>query len=848
MRFSIFLIGICHFLLLNCAYTQKPNARNQNLIYIDGQGIIRYSVSKQPAYFFGINYTVPFAHGYRAHKALAKDLKTAIDNDVYHFARLGLDAFRVHMWDVELSDSAGNLQVNEHLDLFDYLIFKLKERNIRILLTPIAFWGNGYPEPDDKTNGFSYVFTKGGAVVNEIAIKAQENYLPQIFNHVNPYTHLAYKNDPDIIAAEINNEPHHSGPKKKTNEYVNRLAAAIRQTGFNKPLFYNISESPTYADAVAASTVDGFSFQWYPTGLVAGYQLKGNYLPNVDTYHIPFDTIPAFHHKAKMVYEFDAGDVLYSYMYPAIARSFKAAGFQWATQFAYDPLATAYANTEYQTHYLNLAYTPSKAISLLIASKAFHNLPLNKNYGNYPADTLFGDFRVSSKNDLSEMNSSSEFYYSNSTQTNPKNLQTLVHVAGVGNSPVVKYEGNGAYFLDKLEDGVWRLEVMPDIIQVGDPFKKPSLQKEVTRLEYQHRFFTIHISDLNEFYVKGINDGNNFKTKSANHSFSVVPGTYLLTRKENVGTATMHVKDFNIKVAEFIAPSPISSDILVNHIPSKVIAANTRYFIKAIASGVNDSSLIYVEVQSTNGWKNINMQLSKPGQFEAEIPADVLMPGKLNYRIIVKDKNEFYTYPGNVHGDPYKWDYLNEKTYTTMVGSGETPLVLFNANDNENKIVYYNPDWRNHSFSIMPTSLPGQMALQARVTGMPAGVQVYTDDIMNQSSNEATRFTRLHTQLNMIEGGHVKIILVNKDAVGYAYDLPVTEGWQDVDIPLKEFKQDSILLLPRPYPGFQPLWFKANINSDLVLNDLEKLQVIFYPGNDLAKNTTFQITTIWLSR
>ncbi len=107
-------------------------------------------------------------------------------------------------------------------------------------------------------------------------------------------------------------------------------------------------------------------------------------------------------------------------MYPAMARSFRTAGFQWATQFAYDPMATAYASTEYQTHYLNLAYTPSKAISLLIASKAFHRLQRGKSYGVYPADRLFDVFRVSYINQLSEMNSKEEFYYSNSTTTAPK--------------------------------------------------------------------------------------------------------------------------------------------------------------------------------------------------------------------------------------------------------------------------------------------------------------------------------------------------------------------------------------------------------------------------------------------
>ena len=460
---------------------------------------MRWTKDNTEASFFGINYTVPFAYGYRSHKALGIDIEKAIDQDVYHFARLGLDAFRVHMWDVEITDSLGNLLENEHLRLFDYLISKLKERNIKILLTPIAFWGNGYPEKDERTNGFSYVYGKGNSVVLEAPIKAQENYLHQILKHVNPYTKLTYGNDPDIIALEINNEPHHSGPKQKVTEYINRMVAAVKSTGWNKPIFYNISESPSYADAVAKANIDGVSFQWYPTGLVANHTLKGNYLPNVDQYKIPFgDTIPQYAGKARMVYEFDAGDVLQSNMYPAMARSFRSAGFQWATQFAYDPMATAYANTEYQTHYLNLAYTPSKAISLMIASKAFHKLPRLKNYGHYPADSVFDVFRVSYKNSLSEMNSDEEFYYSNSTTTKPINASKLKHIAGVGSSPVVQYDGSGAYFLDKIENGIWRLEIMPDAIHIRDPFAKASPKKEVTRIQWQSQTMEIRMPDLGE--------------------------------------------------------------------------------------------------------------------------------------------------------------------------------------------------------------------------------------------------------------------------------------------------------------------------------------------------------------
>src|SRR4051812_37948196 len=181
-------------------FSLKTHAQH-NLVYVDKQGVLRWTKDKSEASFFGVNYTVPFAYGYRSHKALGADMEKAIDADVYHMWRLGLDAFRVHVWDVEITDSLGNLLENEHLRLFDYLLFELKKRKIRIMLTPIAFWGNGYPEPDEKTNGFSYVYGKGNAVVLEAPIRAQENYLRQLITHVNPYTKLSYRDDPDIIAA-----------------------------------------------------------------------------------------------------------------------------------------------------------------------------------------------------------------------------------------------------------------------------------------------------------------------------------------------------------------------------------------------------------------------------------------------------------------------------------------------------------------------------------------------------------------------------------------------------------------------------------------------------------------------
>ncbi len=57
----------------------------------------------------GVNYTLPFAHAYRALGYLGVDRKAAIDKDVYHLSRLGLNAYRIHLWDVEADRRQGNL-------------------------------------------------------------------------------------------------------------------------------------------------------------------------------------------------------------------------------------------------------------------------------------------------------------------------------------------------------------------------------------------------------------------------------------------------------------------------------------------------------------------------------------------------------------------------------------------------------------------------------------------------------------------------------------------------------------------------------------------------------------------
>lgn len=851
-----FLISLFDIIFLFfCLTLQAQNRPAKNLVYVDKQGVLRWTKGNQEAAFFGVNYTTPFAHAYRAHSALGADLERAIQQDVYHFARLGLDAFRVHVWDTEISDTAGTLLENEHLRLFDFLLAELKKRNIKTIITPIAFWGNGYPERDEPTPGFSRKYGKGKATSNDTAIVAQENYLKQFFRHVNPYTQLTYVDDPDVIAVEINNEPVHSGPGQAVTNYIDRLAQAIRSTGWTKPVYYNISQNPSLAESIARSNIDGVTFQWYPSGLVANQEVKGNFLPNVDRYIIPFDTIPEYRNKSKMVYEFDAADILQSYMFPAMARSFREAGFQWATQFAYDPTAMANVNTEYQTHYLNLLYTPSKAISLLIASKVFHKVPRLKNWGSYPADSLFDVFRVSYKNSLSEMNDAGEFYYSNSTTTAPVSGNKLQHIAGVGSSPVVLYNGSGAYFLDKISDGVWRMEVMPDAVHIRDPFERASPRKEVTCLQWNSNSMQVLLPDLSSgLSIRALNEGNSFTPVVSGNSFQIQPGTYLLMATgKNSSANRIGVIGMN----EFGATKSASPGMLLRHEPFFEVSPGRPFTITARIVGLDTGRAgLQIGRLGDGGFRNIQMVRKSPSEYIAQMPAGIVTPGILNYRIILQKGNDFAVFPGNYKENPFNWDSYNNETWKTFVAAPDGRLKIFDPTVDRSVRIY--PGFkRGFQSGYVTSERPGQLILRLSATELSGdhtiGFSHCFSEKLEGRKSELDSFSKLVLRARTIEAQPVKakVTLISKEAFSFSAFVNLNTDLQEIEVPLDNLMQDSALLLPRPYPGFLPVWFKGSGTSLFNLPDIETIQLTI--GSELSepelkKPYSLEVESIWLQK
>ena len=857
-RIVFLLFAAC--LVGSNVYSQK----NTDPIRIDKNGRMIWKNNNQEAFFWGVNYSIPFAHGFRQMGRLGQDIKKNIAIDTYHLARLGTTAYRIHVWASQISDTLGNLLENEHLKMLDYLIYRLQQRGVYSFLTPIRYGGPGYPEADEKTIGFADKYPKSEMYLNPNAIAAQERYLKQFVNHVNPYTGKAYKNDPMIMGFEICNEPAHSKPAETTS-FVKRMIGAVKSTGCTKPVFYNVTQNISLLEDFIKGGTDGVTFQWYPSGLVANHEVLGNFLPHVDNYAMPFKNEKYFLPKARLVYEFDAADVGRSYLYPPMALSFKEAGMQWVTMFAYDPVALAPSNTEYQTHFLNLAYSPQKAIGFKIAGKLFRNPQYKRDREKEKNPFDVDGLKISYADDFSELATNELFFHTNSTSTNPPNLSTLKSIAGYGTSPVVSYKGYGAYFLDKISDGVWRLELMPDAIWVRDPFSKATPLIENVLIKWNKTEMGVSLPDLGRsFTVTGINDGNSYFLTAKEGQFAITPGAYILSTKL-VTEEIKKAKIGTITANEFFAPKETNKNFyFLQNAPEQVSEGHSIEVTVSVISPVTSIKSLVIQPYVI-GFRGKIIPSSLPVlmvktdeyKYKATIPDTLVKPGILTYHIISESvTGETTVYPGGFKGTTSDWEYYNPETYSVRVLPATNEVQLFNI-ENSSQVVTFSGNSRFGS-SVVPSGIAGQSTLKfsqgkynitqerPNTSGMICVIQNHIGDKINGIAGNTSNYSQLQV-FGKASGKPVKIevTLINKDGNAYTAKTTLSADQSSQIINLKDFTDGIMFLLPRPYPVFLPYWYTSKIKRPFSLSEIERIQILI-PEEGNGELPGFELTSITL--
>lgn len=782
-------------------------ASTAELVHLDAEGVVRWNADNREVALFGANYSLPSACDYRAAGYLGADRKKLVEQDLQHFARMGWDGMRLCLWgDWENSDKEGNLLVNDHLDVMDYAIAEAKKRGIYILLTPITTYAAWWPDgkPTDPNPGFSNHFEKAKLGTDPAAIAVQVNYLKQILNHVNPYTGVALKDEPQIIFVEMINEPqHHADDFNGSVAYINGLADAVRSTGCEKILFHNLSQDMRIAPAILASTVPGLTFAWYPTGLNVGRTLEGNYLRSVDDFTSMHQ--PDLRKAPKIVYEFDSPDLNTGYMYPAMVRAFRGVGAQFAAMFSYDMLATAPYNLGWQTHFLNLVYSPKKALSAVIAAEAMRVIPRYAEYGDYPNNTQFGPVRVSYEEDSSELVTDETFLYANDTGTTPPAPERLRRIAGTGSSPLISYEGNGAYFFDKLAEGVWRLELFPDAITVADPFAQHlNYQTPAIRLVAREWPMEVRLAGLGRnFTVTPLNEGNTHRTTASAGRFAIAPGVYLLSQDASVDLTLLPGRIGEIGLREFVCPAaPAMPAQILFEGPSEYVTGQPA----SVAVQVVDSDLpmevaLHYRAPGTAVFQTIPMSRNRAYRYTAMV--GFLFAANGNYYFTAQTKSGEVRFPA-ANG------LLAVRTVAPSA-----PLRLFDASADIPALVYtrIGDTVRHGIFKTLPATATEPAALRLMLPlSMDKTLDDYTASLavkprVTVRGELPKRAPALHIKARGSGGAPVVYVtLVESDGTAWSTRLEPADHWTDIVVPLSDLQLARAVKLPLGYPERWNYW------------------------------------------
>ncbi len=536
-------------------------------------GVLRYADGGEAA-LWGVNYYPQSWEQFQSLKKLNVDPRRSIDEDFEDFAAMGLDMIRIHVFDTEITDGAGNLVNNEHLDLLDYLVAQCNRRGIYLMLTPIAWWNSPGARPDS----FSRNTPKQAMSMWPAMWPVQSNYLRQFLGHTNPHTGRRLADEPCLALLEIINEPDYwnygnviSGDPGETflnrdvsqralagvaeqwrqflpapewdsaatfacfryqllRRYIDTMIETIRQTGARQPIAYFANrwgEVDDVFQGIADSRCDAITLGAYPGGLPQD--------PRNDTVNLLGEAgnvalEARFASKARLVYEFDAAGTRDSVcMFPAMARHWRNAGVQAACQFQYDARSLAHLNWDWPQHYLNLWHVPGKTASFLIGGEVFRNLPRGADLPTPADDQVFPPAAVSFQRNAALFASDDCFMQARRTDWQPLILpEHPRRILSVGSCRYFDWDGTGIVDM-RIDAKTATLHIYPDVDRIREGLRG-TVEQPLTKLAAREHTFRLRLPEWADAKVRRKDGDTWVDMPDRAGQFSASAGIYQLNR------------------------------------------------------------------------------------------------------------------------------------------------------------------------------------------------------------------------------------------------------------------------------------------------------------------------------
>lgn len=494
----------------------------------------------QEVRLWGVNYYLPFNNNYVNIEEMGVDHFKAINRDIDDFKRMGVELVRMHLYEREVTDLYGNIIENDHMRILDYLMDRLEEAGIYVMMTPIV-WYNSVVNQISVTKNYAYwsaekceafgyanFYPNHAMVWHEEALKCQENYLHQYFERKSVFSGKRLNEYEGVVIVEVSNETICPSP-----DLINKLREE-KKNGVKNP--YKLEEMKIldmydeyhlknggedtwalkqqfcteilkkYLDRMFGIVDQHFGDSVLKTHIFYGFENPGVYecLSNAPincisiTGYAPnyFDTayndrndylanMREIHKtyqpllpmkKGLIAYEFDAPTTLLGHPMGGFGYMMASMGVQIAAHFTYTPADVAAYNPGWIVHYMNLKHTPTKAAAFIAAGEIFRNTQFKAPMSESSKRWQGDNYLIYPEKDLVVFKDEQSFIYSNSCVSEKFAIETPDRIIGSGSSQYVTHEGNGVFILQKTSEDEMHLNVLPNQWYVNDPFRGKSFR------------------------------------------------------------------------------------------------------------------------------------------------------------------------------------------------------------------------------------------------------------------------------------------------------------------------------------------------------------------------------------
>ena len=493
---------------------QKLHVEDGTLLFEDGAEVNLWGVNLQPSLSW--EYLRMTRHG--LHQPLELDAYRAMINEAYdELEMLGCNLIRIHLSPGDITDTAGNLVENQWLDLTDYVLAEAERRGMYTYLAFLNTLGGARGKDSFVSRKDE---TKPVWMVDPEFISKADHYMHQLLNRKNKYAEgRKYKQSPALAIVEPINEPGYftrdniedkpscfavyqgwleangredsagsftTWRTEHTRNYINRMVRFFKDEGVSAPMSWSMEwprmmewTGEDVFDAAAESDAEIVSICFYP-GQAASHGKKGeelkavggiNYLDYIKQAYSArvwngWMREDRFKSKARIVYEFETYHNQTSYLYPAMAKYFRAQGIQAAAMWTY--ILPGEAEYTAAAHNLNLKTTPNKAAAFMAAREVMKSQPRYEPYSTTSAtDDYSGNTALSYDLGCSAYGTSNQWIYSEAMPQCfidhlPPLSEDFERIVGRGNSPYAKYGGSGLYFIESQNGKGVTIKILPD--------------------------------------------------------------------------------------------------------------------------------------------------------------------------------------------------------------------------------------------------------------------------------------------------------------------------------------------------------------------------------------------------